>query len=346
MGGDLSVVKTNALASCLLGGALGDSLGLPAEGLTAMRIARLWPAPLHHRFCCASGMVSDDTEHAVMTALSLADHEEDPAAFARALGKRLRWWFAGVPAGIGLATARSILKLWCGVSPLHSGVWSAGNGPLMRATVIGVKFSGDRDKRLAFTDASTRTTHSDPRAREAARMIAEASALAAKNAQDDIEILKALEPFVESEEMKFRFAELRAGLQAGESVEWLADRIGKRPGFVSGFAPDSATVALFAWLRHRGDFRTTIETVVAAGGDTDTVAFVAGSLAGIDSGEEGMPREWITGLRDRPIHPRFLHEVADGAIVRYPVWPFSLVRNGFFLLVVMVHALRRLLPPY
>lgn len=311
-----------------------------------MRIARLWPAPLHHRFCGASGMVSDDTEHAVMTALSLADHEEDPAAFARALGKRLRWWFAGVPAGIGLATARSIFKLWCGVSPLCSGVWSAGNGPLMRSPVIGVKFSDDRDKRLAFTDASTRITHSDPRAREAARMIAEASALAAKNAQDEIEILKALEPFVESEEMKFRFAELRAGLQSGESVEGLADRIGKRPGFVSGFAPDSATVALFAWLRHRRDFRTTIETVVAAGGDTDTVAFVAGSLAGIDSGEEGMPQEWITGLRDWPIHPRFLHEVADGAIVRYPVWPFSLVRNGFFLLVVLVHALRRLLPPY
>ncbi len=291
-------------------------------------------------------MVSDDTEHAVMTALSLASHEEDPAAFARTLGKRLRWWFAGVPAGIGLATARSIIKLWCGVSPLRSGVWSAGNGPLMRAPVIGVKFAKDRDKRLAFTDASTQITHSDPRAREAARMIAEASALAAENSQDEVEILRTLETFVESAEMKFRFAELREALQGGETVMALADRIGKCPGFVSGFAPDSATVALFAWLRHRGDFRTTVETVVAAGGDTDTVAFVAGSLAGIDSGDEGMPEEWIAGLRDWPIHAGFLRKVANGANVRYPVWPISLVRNGFFLVVVLVHALRRLLPPY
>jgi hypothetical protein len=126
----------------------------------------------------------------------------------------------------------------------------------------------------------------------------------------------------------------------------LADRIGKRPGFVSGFAPDSATVALFAWLRHRGDFRTTVETVVAAGGDTDTVAFIAGSLAGIDSGCVGMPEEWIGGLRDWPIHAGFLRKVANGATVRYPVWPFSLARNGLFLLIVLTHAIRRLLPPY
>lgn len=339
-------MKANALASCLLGGALGDSLGLPAEGLSAMRIARLWPTPLRHRFCGANGMVSDDTEHAVMTALSLADHEADPAAFARTLGKRLRWWFAGVPAGIGLATARSILKLWCGVSPMRSGVRSAGNGPLMRAPVIGVKFSDDREKRIAFADASTRITHFDPRAREAARMIAEASALAAENLQDEMEILRALEAFVESAEMKFRFTEMREALQGDESVRALADRIGRRPGFVSGFAPDSATVALFAWLRHRGDFRTTVETVVAAGGDTDTVAFITGSLAGIDSGSEGMPEDWIAGLRDWPIHTRFLREVANGAAVRYPVWPLSLARNGLFLLVVLVHALRRVLPPY
>ncbi|WP_035609618.1 ADP-ribosylglycohydrolase family protein [Haloferula sp. BvORR071] len=339
-------MKNEALSSCLLGGALGDSLGLPAEGLSAKRIARLWPAPLRQRLCGRCGMVSDDTEHAVMTMLALTECEDDAAAFARALAKRLRWWLAGVPAGIGLATARSILKLWCGVSPSRSGVWSAGNGPLMRAPVIGVKFAGDREERKAFTDASTRITHSDPRAWEAARMIAEASAYAAREVQGADEILTALESLVESDEMKSRFPLLWAALRAGDSVETFADKIGRKAGFVSGFAPDSAAVALFAWLRHRGDFRATVESVVAAGGDTDTVAFIAGSLAGIDSGEEGMPSDWLAGLRDWPIHARSLREAAGGAKLSYPVWPLSLARNFFFLLIVVGHVFRRALPPY
>ena len=53
---------------CLLGGALGDALGLPAEGLTSRRIARMWRGSWRHRFFFGKGMVSDDTEHAVMTA--------------------------------------------------------------------------------------------------------------------------------------------------------------------------------------------------------------------------------------------------------------------------------------
>lgn len=342
----LAFYNENALSSCLLGGALGDSLGLPAEGLTAKRIARLWPTRLRHRFCGRIGMVSDDTEHAVMTALSLKGHENDPEAFAKALAKRLRWWFAGVPAGIGLATARSILKLWCGARPSSSGVFSAGNGPLMRAPVIGVTFSDDPDKRLAFADASTRITHSDPRAREAARMIAAASAMAAENWHDEEAILTGLELLVSSEEMRSRFASLREALQGGLSVSALADRIGRRAGFVSGFAPDSAVVALFAWLRHRRNFRATVEAVVSAGGDTDTVAFVAASIAGIDAGWEGMPQEWVAGLRDWPISADLFREVAAGGEVRYPVWPLSLVRNTFFLVIVLAHVVRRALPPY
>jgi ADP-ribosyl-[dinitrogen reductase] hydrolase len=291
-------------------------------------------------------MVSDDTEHAVMTVLSLRGNEHDPAAFARALAKRLRWWFAGLPAGIGLATLRSILKLWCGVSPSRSGVWSAGNGPIMRAAVIGVHFSRDRDKRLEFVDVSTRITHSDPRAAEAARMIAEAAAMAVAGAKSADAILRQLESMVESAEMKLRFPILRAALQADDSVQAFADSFGRKAGFVSGFAPDSTAVAIYSWLRHRGDFRAAVESVVSAGGDTDTIGFITGSLAGIDAGKNGMPSEWLEGLRDWPINPRTLHEVASDHPARYSMWPLSLLRNACFLFVILGHVVRRALPPY
>lgn len=339
-------MNTEPMSACLLGGALGDALGLPAEGMSATRIARRWPGALRHRFLFGRGMVSDDTEHAVMTALSLIASDGDASAFAHDLARRMRWWFAGIPAGIGLATARSILKLWCGIAPSRSGVYSAGNGPLMRAPVIGVHFSAQPHLRREFTDASTRITHTDPRAAEAARMIAEAAAIAAAGVNEQAMILRELESWLESDEMKVRFPLLRKALDDGHEVARFANSFGRKPEFVSGFAPDTAAVALFAWLRHRGDFRATVEAVVAAGGDTDTVAFVAGSLAGIDVGSEGVPPEWNDGLRDWPMGSGVLSDLASLQALRYPNWPASLARNAWFFTIVLSHAFRRVLPPY
>jgi hypothetical protein len=53
---------------------------------------------------------------------------------------RLRGWLLSLPAGIGFATLRAILKLWLGFPLNRSGVYSAGNGPAMRVAVIGAFF--------------------------------------------------------------------------------------------------------------------------------------------------------------------------------------------------------------
>lgn len=335
-----------ATTNCLIGGALGDALGLPAEGLRASRIARMWPGPWKHRFVFGHGMVSDDTEHAVMTAWSLAETHGNPDAFARAFARRLRWWFAGVPAGIGLATARSILRLWIGFHPGRSGVFSAGNGPLMRAPIIGLWFRDDPISLQSHVEASTRITHTDPRASEAARIISKAAAWASVEGGEVDELLTRIAAEIESAEMKHRFSLLKEGLERGLEVSAFADSFGRKHGFVSGFAPDTAIVALYAWLRHRGDFRKIVTSVVTAGGDTDTVAFVAGSLAGIEAKDGDFPEEWLSGLRDFPIRPGTLRSEPTPPPFRYPNLPFSLIRNAMFFLIVLGHAFRRILPPY
>ena len=55
----------------LLGTAVGDALGLPAEGLSRQRIRRLFPGRWRHRFAGHAGMISDDTEHTLFVAQSL-----------------------------------------------------------------------------------------------------------------------------------------------------------------------------------------------------------------------------------------------------------------------------------
>jgi ADP-ribosylglycohydrolase len=177
-------------------------------------------------------------------------------------------------------------------------------------------------------------------------LIAKAATLATDGVKNPVVILDSLERQVESDEMKVRIPLLRSGLSDEINVSIFADSFGRKPGFVSGFAPDTAAVALFAWLRHRGDYRSTVTSVIAAGGDTDTVAFVAGSLAGIDAGKDGLPADWVAGLRDWPLSGTLLSRADAVNNLRYPNWPLSIARNVCFFLIVLVHAFRRLLPPY
>lgn len=334
------------LTSCLLGGALGDTLGLPAEGMHARRIAKIWKGELKQRMFFGNGMVSDDTEHAVMTLLALQKANGDPYLFSNHLGWSLRWWFASLPAGIGLATARSCIKLWLGWNCRKSGVFSAGNGPLMRAPLIAAYYPIDAEKRAEFIGTSTRITHSDPRALEAAMVVAAATIESANANKDSELIMERLEEFVSSDELKLRFHNLKKALKTGQSVSEFADSFGRKKGYVSGFAPDTAAVAIFAWLRHRGDFKTTILSVIMAGGDTDTVAFVAGSIAGIETPVSKLPSEWLGRIVDWPINPPYMTKIAEGQSKRYPLWPLSLFRNLFFLFIILVHAFRRIFPPY
>ncbi len=90
------------VTGAMLGCAVGDAIGLPYEGLTKQRGVRLLGAPDHHRFVFGRGMVSDDTEHTCLVAQALCEAPTDPDLFARKLAARLRWWLAGLPAGIGL----------------------------------------------------------------------------------------------------------------------------------------------------------------------------------------------------------------------------------------------------
>src|SRR5438105_3539064 len=108
----------------LLGTAVGDALGLPAENLSPGRI-RLWKGEWKMRFLFGHGMISDDTEHTLMVAQALLSHSDDLAAFQRSLAWKFRWWFVGLPGGVGLATAKACLKLWLGFPAGNSAVNSA-----------------------------------------------------------------------------------------------------------------------------------------------------------------------------------------------------------------------------
>ena len=336
-----------SILGSLLGTAVGDALGLSYEGMSRKRVRAF--GEIWHRFLLGRGMFSEDTEHTLMLAAAMHAHHDDVRAFQRGFAWKLRWWLLGMPAGVGLSTAKAILRLWLGFPPSKSGVRSAGNGAAMRSAIVGVFWADDGAKRREFALAACRVTHTDPRAEESALLATEAAAMASKGSPNE-EALSTLETFVTSEEMKARFAALKAGLEAGTGVLEYAAQIGCGNG-VSGFAPNTVAVALYAWLRHRGQFDTAIRSVIECGGDTDTVAAITGGICGAEVGENGIPPAWISAIRDWPRSVAHIREVGaalteNSKPMPCVFWPFVLLRNVVFLAVVLLHGFRRLLPPY
>ncbi len=117
-------------------------------------------------------MISDDTEHACMTAQALIVSARETGRFSQSFAWRLRWWLMSFPPAIGLATLRALLKLWAGFPPGKRGVFSAGNGPAMRSAILGVCYGDDLSWLRKLVKVSARITHTDPKAEWAALAVA------------------------------------------------------------------------------------------------------------------------------------------------------------------------------
>lgn len=353
----------DAITGCLLGLGIGDALGLPREGLSPRRGERLFPHLDRHQFIFRRGMFSDDTEHACLTAQALLRSGGEVERFTHSLAWRLRWWLLGLPAGLGHATLKSCVKLWLGFSPKRSGVFSAGNGPAMRSPILGVCLGPDPEKLRAFVRASTRISHTDPKAECGALAVAWAAHRAGESRGGPApvagaivtELRELLKGDAGAEKLYPSLDKLVDSLAAGRSVAEFAAELGLSRG-VTGYTYHTVPVALYASFRHPDDYRAAVQAVIRCGGDADTVAAITGAIVGARVGKGGIPPAWLSGVIDWPRSVRWVESLAarlsDGKWREAPqraqplaVWALP-VRNAVFFGWVLLHAFRRLLPPY
>ncbi|WP_164104459.1 ADP-ribosylglycohydrolase family protein [Candidatus Laterigemmans baculatus] len=349
-------MSTEPIAGCILGTAVGDALGLPYEGVARDRAPRLLGPPTRHRFLFGRGMISDDTEHTLMVAQSLIEAGDDVDDFARRLAWRLRWWILALPAGVGKATARSGIKLWLGASPTTAGVFSAGNGPAMRAAILGAVID-ERDRLLRFVKASSRLTHTDPKAEAGAIAVALATQASRAGMQAPNRFLQSLAECVgeEASELVTLVRRASESVSAGESTRSFAASLGLEKG-VTGYTYHTVPVAIHAWLSHPTDYAAAVTAVIECGGDADTTAAIVGGIVGAGVGRQGIPWEWIDGLCEWPRSVRWMNRLAQQLAKAHsasaPTKAISinplavLPRNLLFLAVVLFHGFRRLAPPY
>jgi ADP-ribosylglycohydrolase len=348
-----------AIIGCILGTAVGDALGLPYEGLSPLRGKKLLGQPDRHRLLFGHGMVSDDTEHTIYVARALVTSKFNPDQFERHLARSLRWWLACFPAGVGFATLRAVFKLWLGFPPDRSGVFSAGNGPAMRSAILGIAFGEDTENLSDWVLRSTRITHTDPKAFFGAFTVALAAHLSfqLKNVspQHFTHIVSTSLAKFESSEFVKLVSKAATSAQLNQSVGDFAESLGSRNG-ISGYMYHTVPCVIQTWLRYQEDFVGGLQEILCAGGDTDTSGAILGAILGTRAGKDGIPKEWRTRIVEWPRTITWMEQLGhclaaslNGDMrTECPGYfvPGVVLRNLFFLTVVLFHGLKRLAPPY
>ncbi len=346
--------KPDRIQGAIIGTAVGDAIGLPYEGLNKKRANKFIGPKLRHKLLFGKGMVSDDTDHTVFVVEALLSSNNEKE-FITLLSRKLKAWLLAFPAGIGMATLKSIIKLFF-ISPYKSGVFSAGNGPAMRSAPIGLKFYIDLESLKRYAEINTRITHTDVKAYTGSLSIA---LLTAWILRDDISVKPKIDDFTDllitagyDDEWTELTAMINESLRKDISVEEFAIKLGLENG-ITGYIYYTVPMALYSWHKNFNDFKGALEDVIRCGGDTDTTGAVLGAIMGAAVGVNGIPKEWIDNIVDRPHGISYLYELSDrlnndakGEFKIRNKYFTALLRNAFFTTVVLLHGFRRLLPPY
>lgn len=281
---------------CMLGLAIGDTLGMPLEGMRASeirkhfgRVVDFMDAPWR---MLKAGQWTDDTKMMLCQARSIAsrggfDLEDTGREF-------LAWYESRDWRGIGGATYDSMQRLRAGVPAAESGMkgeLAAGNGAAMRIAPVGLIDCLDLDRLRADVVASARITHDNPEAVAGSLSVAYAVARASRGDLEPSSLIEDTVAFIGPSRVAERLGMAGLFLARGMEIEEALARLG-----TGGYVVETVAAAFFSFLRSPRDFEETLARAVGGGLDTDTTGAVAGAISGAHNGLESIPERWRQGV--------------------------------------------------
>ncbi|BCJ55652.1 hydrolase [Actinoplanes sp. NBRC 14428] len=239
---------------------------------------------------------TDDTEEAccLVAAMTAGDETHlDADRFADLLGRHFDPYRGyGPGAVVMLRQIREGTPWPIAAAAAFDGQGSAGNGAAMRAAPLGA-WHADSPARAAEQGArAAEVTHAHPEgiAGGVAVAVAAAVAAAARLEQRPVDLLGAVLAHTPQ-------SRVRDGLAAATRI---ADPVVAAYELGTGtraMAQDSVPFALWVAAHHLGDYPGAVTACIAAGGDMDTTAAMAGGVVAAYTGAGGIPREWA-GARE------------------------------------------------
>lgn len=291
----------------LVGVAVGDALGAPFEGMETVS-----PSVLEGLLGRSPLRYTDDTHMTIGMAESLVERRGfDGAHMAEtfALNYAQEPW-----RGYGSAPPLVFRLLEQGVPwdqgarTMFGGAGSYGNGAAMRVAPVAVVAFHDLEQVAELARQTAIITHTHELGVEGAVLQALAVALLLRQPPDSSlnarQFLGSLRQYVRSPVYLDKLERIEALLPEA-SPEQAAIRLG-----TSTAAQEAVPAAIFSFLRSSDSFAETVRYSIAMGGDTDTIASMAGALAGAYLGEEAIPREWWESVEGGPR----LRQLADSLL--------------------------------
>ncbi len=299
-------------SGALLGTHVGDALGMPVEGYSPHYIRSSFGEVremLEARL--GAGTYTDDTEMMIAVAESLVrkrgfDGEDMAQSFLENFDPR-RGYGAGTVSALKLI--RSGVRWDLAGSRVFEG-GSYGNGSAMRIAPVGCLYHHDLQKLKEVAFASSSITHAHSHGKEGAALQACAVALAVRSGPgrglDVKEYLAALKQFLDPGSVYRAKLQLVEELLQGKAP---FDKVVQELGHDSR-ALYSVPTAIYSFLRHHEDFEEALVYAVGLGGDTDTIAAMAGAIAGGYHGKKAIPVRWLQALERGPKGANYIEELA------------------------------------
>ncbi len=304
----------------LLGLAVGDALGAPAENLKPSEIRARWGRITGYVTEQPCG--TDDTEYAIFSGLLLARHGSalTPAHVEAAWHQWIADRAEGPFRGAGFSERGTLENLRRGlaapISAQHRHAWS--DGLAMRAAPFGV-FAAGRPAEAARLAAIDGSVSHEGEGIYGGQAVAAGVAAAMTGAPVPVVIAAALAVIPDDSWTARSLRRAVAVAHRGERAVRSAVVIGGYPW--TDLAPEAVALAFGAYAAADGDFAQAVLTAVNMGRDADTTAAVAGALSGATHGITAIPPHWATPIgpaRGRCLPSMAGHHVLDVAELLVP----------------------------
>lgn len=275
--------KADKILGCIFGGAIGDCLGFPYEGaILPVKIG----AKQHWNF-------SDDTQLTLATCEAISEYE---SVSAEAIANTFTKWFRQRKLiGLGASTHKALVELdlgghWALVG--RKGDMAAGNGAAMRIAPLAFCLDLTNNKnRVLFRDVC-RITHHSEEAYVGALAVAFAIQFAWRETwRGGNNLLEQVAQLLPDSVTRDRLIEIST-LNEGTTISEIATMYG-----CSGYVAETVPLALFGVQQlNKLEFQGVLESLITCGGDTDTIASIAGQVMGTLLGKENLSAELIERL--------------------------------------------------
>jgi poly(ADP-ribose) glycohydrolase ARH3 len=311
---------------CLLGAAVGDMIGAVVEAESPGYIAATYPS-VDAILAVASvpeltgdawrvGRVTDDTQMTASVAEWLiAGEAPSPerllTRFANAYDADRRY---GPGTEAVLRMYRQHPDQWRTLSTAMFPEGSYGNGSAMRVAPVGLVYHDHPAELIAVAIESSRPTHSHSLAYQGVVLQARAVAAAVAGEAEPVRFLRhlheGLKHFRDLMQDTSRFSraleEIEHGLARGATCDEMAGQLG------TGIdAVEAVPMAIYCFLRHAQNYAEVIHAAVFVGGDTDTIAAMAGAMSGAFLGCSAIPPAWLAAVRDERYGLGTIQDLAD-----------------------------------